>query len=426
MKSILFLIFLLMIPMSLGYTANYLYFNSTNYNYTQHTNLSVTLNATVNKTIFVNRLDNSTLFNVSWIKSKNLSNTTISTIFPFNVTLKTKYTYNFSKNITFNITNNLNNGSNIFKIIINYTYKNTTIAKNKTKPYLVILKGNYTVNLSNTLNNRRATLNYTLIEEFGNFTAVRCSGKWLVCEDYPIVFTNGTAIYKFQYNIPLNAPIGITKQNITFTLQRLDNNETMSVTRTITFDIHAPDISMLIYSPPERCIVLAKKPNSTVYEKAIIQDCLDEYQSYYSEQLKVILDGYIPENKTITEYIDHYVMVGNISKITVEELTTCRSERSKLSSTMIDVNSANVELNKKSTECLGKQLDDYKSHQEELNKTRSFLLAQTYDALRKQDTAWKWWYWGTWIFLVLTAIIIYEIIVHESELEEIKGFKDDI
>lgn len=427
-RVILLGLLLLMLPLTLGYTNTSILFNSTEIGIYKMSNLTILMNQSGVKNLTITRIDTNNKFIMTYPTS--ISTSANSTKISFQLKLNTKYSENFTElevfnitkravqitiNSTFNSTTNTTVNRTISKILtssylygINANYK---YIKNNTAFAFVVIGGDTVVNLSSTLSNRKDTLSYRLAGTYGYTVNVTCKGSWITCDSNTAFGADNTVKFLFSYTIPLTAPAGTTKNYITFSYGALN------FTKTITFNVHEPDISMLVYNPPEECVVYAHRPNSAVLESAVVSSCLDKYQEFYTAQLKKYLSAYAPENVTpIKEYIDHYIMYGNISKVTMDELTTCRRERAEFTTRMIDLNDANLYLTKNTTSCLLNRHSDYINFQKKQNQTASY-----WRDLRNQDKIniekkWKTITFCTIGALILVLLIAFWLKSHQDEL----------
>ena len=76
-------------------------FNQSEINTTKQIYLNVTINVLGNKTVFLNRTDNQTIFNVKFQKNKTF--TANLTTLKFNISVPIEYKQNYTKNISFKV-----------------------------------------------------------------------------------------------------------------------------------------------------------------------------------------------------------------------------------------------------------------------------------------------------------------------------------
>lgn len=322
----------------------------------------------------------------------------------FTIRLNDIFLINSSLNSTFLLSNDLNSNIFNYSIITNITANPIVTVENDS--YINIIDGDYIVNISENLIPKSGYLDYTVFGNYGDSLNITCLiGSWLVCPPTQYFNTDDKAIFTIYYDIPSDTSSGQHIQHIYFRTSNLTLN------KSIYFNIKEPEYLYEIFQFTDDCFKYVGDNELT-----ITYECIQAQEEFNVRRLSETITrirAELNESCINSENEIEYIVVGNIDEDIYNELTTCKSDLSKLNdkydlkrvdydNSQTTISTLNKKIMDNETECLSNAVSlSARLQQEARNKE---------DALLIEKQSYKKSVWGGIFGIIILGGIIYGIL----------------
>lgn len=349
----------------------------------------VLLNVTLsfNHSLFVERIDDEDRLNIIFPNVTVFVND--SEQITFHVLLADEVSYSDSLVSLFNLSSDLNNVSFLYSIVINVTVPNQSVVNDSSGFFINLVGGDYLVEITTDLLPKNGSLSYAVHGLAGSLLNISCDPGWIVCPESSVFDDGNLTSFVVDYLIPINALLGNHSYNIVLSTENISRNTS------VVFSVIEPDINLLSYQFGDDCF---REVDGLLL---VTYDCLQAQEEHNIRRLSSVMarlrtlqnDSYCDPEK-----ITKYVLAGDINKTVWDDYTTCRSERTDVTSMLREANDQVLSIQ-----------NDYDICQTKLLLNESTCLSNVFSTgvrMKKEAEEYKAGVWkGVWTLIIVILIL---------------------
>ena len=242
----------------------------------------------------------------------NVVNSTNSVV-DINLTIDSIFTQNATLISTFEITNNESSTPAYYNLTI-HVQTNSTTGTNSNQN-LSIIEGNFTANLTEDQLPYNQTLEFKIGGKSNATLNISCNAEWLSCPNQTTFNQDGNANIQIELNIPHGTQIG------NYTLPIFFSTTNQSLTNYIFIILRKEEVTFQPYIFGDECTTTI---NGTIFYTST---CVYDMTEYYLKVAKELTEKLNAEINATCLAQTEYIVAGNVSKMMVDELDLCKSDR---------------------------------------------------------------------------------------------------